>query len=160
MLRTKQGVTEALLELSGIRVRRAGLIFGLALALVLFMVGSAMAEGSWTSYLTGARVGFSSRSWYDHHNDSASTITTFKNCRDEIRTYNNDSATLHLYREISHWPDHDYGGKTFACYTQGSANWGEIKDVGSFHWTITAITKITDNWNSLTVPNPDVIQKY
>src|SRR5689334_1409368 len=53
------------------------LLAGLA---VVGVVGPASAEGGFTSSMSGVRVGFESRAWVDHNNDSAATQITLAGC--------------------------------------------------------------------------------
>lgn len=117
--------------------------------MTLLVVGNVFAEGSWTSFVSGVRPGFGSRLWTDNHNDSASTTIKFSSCRDAIPTSNNDSATVHLWREISLWPDEDRGSKTLSCYNSATGNWGVQPTAGSYYFIIDAITGVTDSWQTL-----------
>lgn len=105
------------------------------LALSLSMIAPAYAEGSWSSSVSGALTGFSSRDWTDNNNDSASTRTVWSGCSLESGTYRD--TTLDLARNRT-WPlpDATYGQRTSAC---GTFDWGRMTDTGSYHWTIKKI---------------------
>ena len=113
------------------------------------LLAQCLQKDSWTSSVSGVRPGFQSRLWTDNHVDAASTTIKFSTCRDALLTSNNDSATIHLWREISLWPDEDRGSKTLSCYTSATGNWGAQPAAGPYSFIIDAITGVTDSWQTL-----------
>lgn len=96
----------------------------------------AMAEGSWSSSLSGARPGFNSRSWQDSYLDHVSTTVAFSGC-----IYGNagglvTSTDLTLYDEYGLLPDQSVGTRNSVC---GTFNWGEQTRSDSYHWNIFAL---------------------
>lgn len=121
-----------------------------SVALSLSMISAAYAEGSWSSSVSGALTGFTSRDWTDNNNDATQTRTVWSGCSLASGTYRD--TTLDLARNRT-WPlpDVTYGERTSAC---GTFNWGRMTDTGTYHWTIKKINGSTSGWrvnvNSLT----------
>lgn len=120
----------------------AGVILSLVLA------GPALAEGYFETYLSGARVWFSSRSWTDYNNDDHGTKIRFDNCRDAIGTQSNDSAKVQLTRKRTALPDVNMGQKTLECYWTDTEDWGDVQ-AAAYHFTIVEITGTTASWQHL-----------
>jgi hypothetical protein len=106
------------------RVRNKILV-GLAFAVLLAASpGTAFAEGSWTSYLSGVRSPFYSRVWSDAHADTHATTVDISGCS---RT---DGATFLLKVELwkSVWgPDISFGVKDVSNCARWpvSVSWGD-----------------------------------
>lgn len=124
------------------RVKRAALIGVSSLCLVLSTISPAHAEGSWSSSVSNALTGFTSRSWTDNNSDATATRTVWSGCSTVTGTYRN--TTLDLARNRT-WPlpDVTYGERTSSC---GTFNWGRMTDVGSYHWTIKRINDSASGW--------------
>lgn len=119
-----------------------------ALFCVLFLSGTALAEGSWASFLSQVLPGFESRSWTDKHVDHAATTVRFDGCRDAVPgTDPNDWAEVKLYREISFAPDEGFAIKRLYCWTSDTDGWGEMTKSGSYHWTLTNRSGPSELWN-------------
>lgn len=119
-----------------IRMRKRATATIVAL-LVAGMASPAVAEGSWTSYISGAGVGFSSRPWADGNLDAASTTIQFKTCTKTDGT--GTSATVQLTRERAFpTPDENRGQKVFACAVSYTGAWGR-QPAGNFHFTLTSV---------------------
>lgn len=87
-----------------------------ALLCVLFLSGTALAEGSWASFLSQVLPGFESRGWTDTHVDHVATTVRFDGCRGAVPgTDPNDWAEVKLYREISFAPDEGFAIKRLYC---------------------------------------------
>lgn len=91
----------------------------------LLAPGTAFAEGSWSSYLSGVRSGFTSRTWVDNNNDTVSTRTTLSGCS------RSDGANFWLEVELRKQrtllPDVSYGRQDVsACVrTATAASWSD-----------------------------------
>lgn len=105
---------------------------GVGVGVVAATLGAlpAMAEGSWTSSLSGVRAGFSSRSWQDSHLDSASTVATLSGCT-------GSGLTLNLYDEYGALPDQSVGRITHNC---GAFDWGIMTRSDQYHWTVDGVS--------------------
>ncbi len=112
----------------------------------ILIVAAAMpvvAEGSWTSYISGAGAGFDSRTWQDGNSDANSTTIQFKGCKKTDGS--GSSATVQLTREQSFpKPDEDRGKKSFACASSYTGNWSR-QPAGSYHFSLTYV-QATQIW--------------
>ena len=104
--------------------------------LAFVLAGSALAEGVWTSYISGALTGFESRIWKDNNNDNVATVIRFQGCTRAPGIGTNTSVNLR--RVISLWPDENKGTKTLYCATSASGNWGDVNG-GDYRFKITKI---------------------
>ncbi len=121
------------------------------------LAGSAHAEGRWTSWIGGARVGFESRSWHDNNSDNVNTKITFSTCRDSTPfTDPNDWADVRLYREIRFRPDAIVGTKRLYCWNSASGFYGDVEE-GDYHFTITDYSGPNEDWNTLDVRAVEVV---
>ena len=121
-------------------------------AAIVAVAAPAMAEGGWSSYMSGWHIGKESRNWTDNNNDDVSTRVVVSRC-----TYNwpaGDHFRLHLKRDDTWTPDEDYGGKTYDCDandTGVSNGWGD-NGKGSFYFKLTSINGDTDlSWATIDV---------
>lgn len=117
-------------------------------AATLLIATPALAEGSWSSSLSGARPGFNSRSWQDSHLDHLSTTVAFSGC-----TYGNagglvKSTDLTLYDEFGLLPDQSVGTRSSVC---GTFNWGEQTRSDGYHWNIFALDGSTSSAHYINV---------
>lgn len=94
-----------------------------------------MAEGSWTSNISGWATGHSSRAWQYSHNDRASTRTVLSGCS-QVGDSRFHNVTMNLYNEMGWLPDQSMGTRTVAC---GTANWGEMTRSDRYHFTLDKI---------------------
>lgn len=100
----------------------------------------AMAEGTWTSYLSGVGVGYSSRTWNDSALDQVATTVKLSGC--SMNTGGSfSSTTLNLYREYGILPDMSMGSIANACNT---SNWGQALGGDYYHFTIERINGSTN----------------
>ena len=90
----------------------------------LTFASAAFAEGSWTSYISGALTGFESRIWYDGNTDAANTLIRFDGCH--LTWGPGTNADVNLRRVINNWPDDDRGTKRLYCSTSDTGNWGDV----------------------------------
>lgn len=126
----------------------------LALVASLVIGGTALAEGSWTSYYDDVRVGKESRTWNDKDLDNVDTSVNFQTCRDSQNpTVNNDSVTIELWRHVPIWPDDKIDpSKTLVCYYSSTVDWSSsIVPSGDYHFTIEYITGSDHLANSVDV---------
>ena len=108
-------------------------------ASILLAATPAMAEGSWSSYLSSVGVGFSSRTWYDGALDQVATTVKLSGCSmTSGGTF--ASATLNLYREYGVFPDISMGSINNTCNT---SNWGQALGGDYYHFTIEKINGST-----------------
>ena len=109
------------------------------LAGVLIVSNPAMAEGSWTSYLSSVGVGFSSRTWSDNALDQVATTIKLSGC--SMNTGGTFSSTnLNLYREYGILPDISMGSISNGCST---SSWGQALGADMYHFTIDKINGST-----------------
>lgn len=100
-----------------------GVVAGLLLS--TFVVGTALAEGSWESYIINARRSFDSRTWTDRDIDANATLIRFDTCRDENTTNGpNDWAKVSLQRMRFLQPAENRGQKTLNCWVSATGDWG------------------------------------
>lgn len=126
------------------RASRKRLLLTLALVCSMILTGTAMAEGYWNSYISGAGPGFNSRDWQDLHNDANSTNIQFQNCTETGNPYlTGMNATVDLWWVRSLLPDVFKGSQTLYCYHASPTAWyGEMTDSGWYHFTISKINGV------------------
>jgi hypothetical protein len=108
---------------------------------VLLASSPAMAEGTWSSYLSSVGTGFSSRTWSDNALDQVATTVKLSGC--SMNTGGTfSSATLNLYREYGILPDISMGSISNACNT---SNWGQALGADTYHFTIDKINGSTSS---------------
>ncbi|MBF6672606.1 hypothetical protein FQA45_14750 [Glutamicibacter halophytocola] len=121
---------------------KLSLVTTLIAGLVIIPAAPSLAEGSWSSSITNALTGFSSRSWNDQNTDSVATKTTFKTCSETWGTPKSvGSITVALV---------DHRGallpaKTVSTKTTkgcGSVNFGDRKK-STYHFTIKKIAGLS-----------------
>lgn len=117
-------------------------------AATLLGANAAFAEGYWHSHLSGARPGFSSRSWQDSHLDHANTTVSFSGCTYYSAGGLVKGTQLTLYDEYGFLPDQARGTEDSVCST---FNWGEQTRPDKYHWTIFALDGNTSNVHSISV---------
>ena len=120
-----------------------------AVVLSLLATAPALAEGSWSSSLSGARTGFQSRSWQDSHLDRNSTIVALSGCSYPGQSGLVNSIAVTLYAEWGLLPDQSVGNRT--ARPCGSLNWGEQTRSDSYHWTINALNNSTSSAGNINV---------
>lgn len=104
---------------------RSKALTGLAFAtLVAGIPGTAGAEGSWSSSLSGVRSGYTSRQWTDRNSDGASTTAQLSGCSRSDGA--NFFLDVELRRRRSFAPDVSYGRKNVnSCtFTNPTVSWG------------------------------------
>lgn len=139
-------------------MRKLHLIVALAVLVIsLLLVSPALAEGSWASYLSGTRVGFDTRRWYDNDNDAVSTYVTVHECRDAQPMYSNDSIELQLRRHMPGWFDDPRGNRSNICYYSGTM-WWDRQPAGEYFLKITRITGSDASWQYISTRYPDGFQ--
>lgn len=106
-------------------------VFALATALAT----SAWAEGSWTSYITGAKIGFESRAWADRDLDQVPTTVKFTGCSVSGTTFASTGVTLYQDTLIPFFYT-NHGLITNTCNT---VSWGQALGFGNYHFTIERI---------------------
>jgi len=96
----------------------------------------AVAEGSWSSSVSGGLAGgFSSRWWDDRQLDSNPTRASFASCRIRELGQNATRIQTTLYRDNGIFPDHNHGTINNPC-NGSSASWGNGLPAGSFRWEL------------------------
>ena len=118
--------------------KRLAIVVGLVMG--LGVMGTALAEGSWSSFVSGARVGFYSRIWTDKNLDNVSTSVKFSNCRDSIQ-FNQDNVTVAV-RESVWGPDPWLASKTLICVNSDTGFWGDLA-ASNYYFQITKIGGLT-----------------
>jgi hypothetical protein len=122
-----------------------GVLVGLALA--VFVAGTALAEGSWTSYIINAHRSFDSRTWWDGDLDNTSTKIRFDTCRDEnVNNGQNDWAKVSLQRMRGILPAEFRGQRTLNCYVTDSDVWGD-QPASDYQFQLDDYSGGTDSWN-------------
>lgn len=101
------------------------------LAATVATVTPVLAEGSWSSSISGWDGGEESRRWNDTHSDSASTTVSFSGCDFDGAS----GSGLGLYRVRDLLPDVNHGGRTQTCNT---VSWGQIQTSGTFYFMYTS----------------------
>lgn len=130
---------------------------GVGLASALLLGATAFAEGNFSSSISGGRVGFQSRRWTDKHLDGVQTTIRFTGCRDSTGTNDpNDSATVHLWRDISFAPDEDRGINNLNCWVNAVGNYGVVPNSGSYYFQLDSISGRGD----LIIDVPDLQVTY
>lgn len=121
--------------------KRAVIVMASTAALAVALAAPALAEGSFSSSITGAYAPFNSRTWTDNNNDATSTHVTFQNCNDQYTSASyNDHAKIQLTRETPWYqPDENKGQDTLYCKnTSDTAYFGRVSS-GNYHFTIVNI---------------------
>ena len=90
------------------------------------MAGTALAEGSFGSYISDAGNGFTSRTWVDKNADSVATTVTFRTCRDGVANGTSDWADVFVKRYNWAFPATNLGIKRLYCYNSAVGNWGDV----------------------------------
>lgn len=109
---------------------------GLSIALVGGSATAAMAEGAFTSSISGWLTGSSSRTWTDNNSDAAATSVNLQGCK--FRTYGGvDTVTVKLVKK-SGLLRFNKGERTISCKKSGTGNWGR-QDKGNYYFTVTKI---------------------
>jgi len=127
---------------------------------ILALATVAQAEGSWTSYITGALTGFDSRTWYDGHMDHAHTKIRFAGCRDNNYANDpNDNVTVQLTKE-GFFVDKNMGRINFFCWNSATGDYGEMQEAGNYHFTVVEINGCTNCSFNISTSNPGVWVSY
>ena len=113
---------------------------------VSLLAGPAFAEGNFTSSISGATPGFSSRTWTDNNNDAASTVVGFSGCtvRNSATgaTVSLSSVRINLERSGV-----QVNNQAINC---GSVNFGRV-NAGVYSFKLTSINGATDGRYKLSV---------
>lgn len=105
---------------------------------LLLVTGSVYAEGGFTSYMYGVRVGFTSRTWTDKNLDNVSTSVTFGGCT--------KSVSIGLFRGATR-----VSGATFNCQNATlRASFGDLP-AGDYKFKIERINGSTSTNNTVNV---------
>ncbi len=108
---------------------------------MLLGASPALAEGSWSSYLSNVGVGFSSRTWTDYALDQVATTVKLSGC--SMNSGGTFSSTrINLYREYGVLPDQSVGAITNTCNT---SNFGQGLAADMYHFTIDRINGSTSS---------------
>lgn len=129
----------------------------IAVASTILLAGSllsaapAMAEGMWTSYISGAGIGFNSRTWNDKQLDTATTTVKLSGCSLN-NGYAFGSTHLNLWRYWGFLTVYDnLGAIQNFCNT---SDWGQAQLAGDFHFSV---LKINSNPNTTATFNANVV---
>lgn len=110
------------------------------LALSTAAVAPALAEGSWSSNVSGGLAGgFSSRWWTDNQSDSEATRASFSSCYVSELGVNASSIRTTLYRDEGIFPDVNHGTVSNPC-NGVAASWGNGFPAGSFRWELGSVS--------------------
>ncbi|MFE3016972.1 hypothetical protein [Streptomyces sp. NPDC059256] len=116
--------------------RTRGLVVG---AVMLSFAGltatPALAEGSWTSYISNWNLYNTSRTWSDGNTDAVGTSVRFTGCSTD-NVFN--SATLKLWKSVT-GPDEDRGNQVNTC---NRVFWGDVS-AGSYYFELWGISSGT-----------------
>jgi len=133
-----------------IKAKKTAIVAAVALAGSLLSAAPAMAEGSWSSYITRAIAGFQSRSWQDNNIDNISTSVQFSGCSLEGGVAF-EKTQLEMWGEFGAFPDQNLGNIQNYC---GTSSWGRVAS-NSYHFRINTINGVTNaywlNVNSVVV---------
>ncbi|MFE6871136.1 hypothetical protein ACFVFS_31840 [Kitasatospora sp. NPDC057692] len=101
--------------------------------------GPALAEGSWTSYISNWGPGSESRRWEDADRDDVATSVTFQGCA----TGNNDfkDADLQIHKDVF-GPDKSYGHRSNHCDT---STWGD-QSAGIYYFVLEGVRSGARLW--------------
>ena len=106
-----------------------------ALIVATVAASPALAEGSWTSYITGAKIGFESRAWADRDLDQVPTTVKFTGCSVSGTTFSSTGVTLYQDTLIPFFYT-NHGLLTNTCNT---VSWSQALGSGIYHFTIERI---------------------
>ncbi|MET4781493.1 hypothetical protein [Glaciihabitans sp. UYNi722] len=129
--------------------RRALVVGALIIGTSVLAAGPAMAEGSWSSSISGAVTGFQSRSWQDSNLDNVETRVVFSGCSvDGGQTFT--KTQLEMWGEFGAFPDQNLGNISNTCNT---SNWGRVAN-NSYHFRVNTINGTTSGYHlSVTTNN-------
>jgi hypothetical protein len=128
----------------------------IAVASTILLAGSllsaapAMAEGMWTSYISGAGIGFNSRTWTDQGVDQIATTVKLSGCSLN-NGYAFGSTHLKLWRTHLLWFPDDLGAIQNFCTT---VSWGQALGAGDYHFEV---IKINSNPSTTATFNANVV---
>lgn len=112
-------------------------VAALAMLSVPLAAGPALAEGSFTSSLSGVLTSFDSRTWNDGNRDGAATNITLRGCTRHGDRPANTQLQLTQQRG-GPLPDINRGRKVFNCASSASHSWGRQGNAG-YHFTVIRI---------------------
>ncbi len=116
------------------KTKRLALTTGALIAMAL-TASPALAEGSWTSYLSNVPVGFESRTWADRDIDQVATTVKLSGCSVSGTTFS--STGIALYQDTWLWGVFtNHGLITNTCNT---VSWGQGLGSGNYHLTFERI---------------------
>lgn len=125
----------------------AGAVGTVMVAASVLTAAPAMAEGSWSSSISAAVVGFQSRTWQDSNLDNLSTTVRFTTC--SVTGAPSFTGTqVELWGENGGFPDQNVGNKSTTCTS--AMNWGRVGN-NAYHFRINTINGLTDGTRKLTV---------
>ncbi|MFI2292878.1 hypothetical protein [Streptomyces niveus] len=110
-----------------------GSVLGAAI-LTLAVTAPALAEGSWSSYISDWGTGNESRRWTDRNSDSVSTSVGFGGCSASPTSFR--SVTLAVYKDVL-GPDDNKGNKDNTCSTN---SWGDLAS-GEYYFGVELINQ-------------------
>ncbi|MDH2391547.1 hypothetical protein QCN29_22755 [Streptomyces sp. HNM0663] len=108
-----------------------GAVLG-AVILSVAGIGSAQAEGNWSSYISDWRTGNESRRWHDGNTDSTSTSVRLGGCSASPASFK--SVTLVVW-EDQFGPDDNKGTRSNKC---GTTYWGDLSS-GEYYFSVELI---------------------
>lgn len=103
--------------------------------LATVVAGPAFAEGSWSSYMSGVKIGFESRQWADRDFDQVATTVKLKTCTVSGTTFSSTGITLYqdtIFPFI-------YTSHGLISNTCNTSSWGQGLGSGTYHFTIEKI---------------------
>ena len=132
------------------RTKKIAVASSILLAGSLLTAAPAMAEGMWTSYISGAPIGFNSRTWTDMGLDPVATTVSLSGCSLN-NGYAFGSTHLKLWRTHFLWFPDDLGAIQNFC---NKVSWGQALGAGDYHFEV---IKINSNPNTTATFNADVV---
>ncbi|HLI51464.1 MAG TPA: hypothetical protein VKU87_06680 [Thermomicrobiaceae bacterium] len=120
--------------------RRLLFVVAMVTALTLITAGSALAEGSWSSYISGWVTGHSSRNWDKNVNDGVHTTIKLTGCHQSNHPETPRSPDLELWHVYSLWPDSSVAVRHYgSCYSAAQTNDFTYPNTGTYHFTLKKI---------------------
>ncbi|MFJ9344796.1 hypothetical protein ACIRP0_36780 [Streptomyces sp. NPDC101733] len=122
-------------------------VVGLGVAAVVGLAASPAQAASWSSSLTGARLGYESRRWADN---GGATNITFTDCTSDVHVVN-----VTLKKDLSLQPDPVYTTASFTnCFNgynaTSSGNW-EDHGSGNYYFSVNDGSSASATVRTLTV---------
>lgn len=119
-------------------VRRLATSLAAAIAATALLAGPALAEGSFSSSITGWMVGKDTRTWFDNDHDGASTSLTLGGCR----TTNGATPGRLQFKLIKHrtaLPGQAIATNTISCRSANATTRYGAQDRAFYHMNFSGV---------------------